>query len=343
MESPERRASYEFNVTELLVLICIIGLLAGLIVPLIMRARVSEYNSWCRNNLRQLTLACQNANDLNGYLPPYDSRGMPHNNVYSNEGADYGSHFFHLLPFLEHVSLYNWGRYPGNSGRGYAVSVLGGSEIPPTNYDSGPPQSFVDYAPTSPPAKAVLAQVVKKFICPSDPSARPLDGMCTNGWAGSSYGANFLVFANPDPADIDDPDGLGLHGTEGAWGAQLNIPEGFPKGTAHTILFAEKYVSCGDSTVWGANRAGSAWAWPNHDVRFAPAVAMEYPWKDATTLQVQPVPTACDYRRAQTGHSYGMEIGMVDGSGRSVSPRVLATIYQRAMQPHGNEPPGDNW
>src|SRR6476659_8871117 len=54
------------------------------------------------------------------------------------------------------------------------------------------------------------------------------------------------------------------------------------------------------------------------------------PWAKAT-----PCPagrTCCDYWRAQTGHS-SMQVGMADGSAKSLSPSIAPVIWASLLKP----------
>ena len=91
---------------------------------------------------------------------------------------------------------------------------------------------------------------VKAYLCPSDPSNA--NGMClttnggANGFAVGNYGANYLVFGSPSNASM-----------EGA----ASIPASFPDGTSNTVLFAERYGTCGFSgDVNSSSTYASLWA-----------------------------------------------------------------------------------
>jgi hypothetical protein len=328
---------------EFLVVFFIVVVVVGLSLPFVLKTDRSRGRTVCQNNFRALGLACHNANDVKGSLPPYDCRMTPGDNPYYNSGGNYGSLFYHLLPFIENTALFQAGAYATDKntpdGNGYSVGVVKGTK------NWAPAYPIPDSpSPLPPGAKGlVLQEVVKTFICPSDPTASAHRSICPNGWAGSSYAGNFLVFGNPTPANVNDPDGAGGSGKGGSWGYLATIPGSFPDGTSNTILFVEKYLACGDGTPEGANTAGTAWAWANHDASYAPAVAMESPWNDGTKFQLQPAPDKCQTRYPQTGHVGGMAVVMADGSGRWVAITVSALTWQHAMQPNDGCPLGSDW
>jgi hypothetical protein len=324
---------------ELLVVLAILLIVAALMVVGIQSLRVVDTRTECINNLRRLAMACHNANSTLGSVPPYDGRAMPSGNVFGKEGTTYGSVFYHLLPFLDNASLYEDGRFlaaASPDGYGYSVTIIQGTRGPIPAFPI--PDAAYPVGGNSRPQ--VLEVVQRMFMCPADPTARQ-NSVCTNGWAGASYGANFLVFANQYPENKNDPDGLGGSVTKGNWGAKVIIPASFPDGTSRTVLFAEKFLACGDGTAEGAYTSGTAWAWANHNSRFAPAVAMESPWNDGTKFQVLPKASACDWRYAQSGHPEGMNIAAADGSACYLRKSVSRYAYQCAMEPNDGQTNSD--
>jgi prepilin-type processing-associated H-X9-DG protein len=88
---------------ELLVVIAIIGVLIALLLPAVQAAREAARRSQCSNNLKQMTLACLNYEDV--------YKALPHNGIRWNaaETWDYGNAISWrgwLLPYIEQAALY---------------------------------------------------------------------------------------------------------------------------------------------------------------------------------------------------------------------------------------------
>src|SRR2546421_489364 len=100
MRGSLRRRSSGFTLIELLVVIAIIAILIGLLLPPVQKVREAAARAKCQNNLKQIALACHNADSAQGRLPPAAG---------TYGGAYYGPMFFHLLPYLEQQALWQTG------------------------------------------------------------------------------------------------------------------------------------------------------------------------------------------------------------------------------------------
>ena len=134
---PTIRKQNAFTLVELLVVITIIGLLAGMLLPAVQQAREAAKRSRCENNLKQIALAVHNFSTTYAYLPqshrPPGSTTAPRLAAYTE-----------LLPFLEQENIAK-------------------------NYNLN--------ANWSDPTNATAVQsVIPVLICPSSPNPTRLDG-----------------------------------------------------------------------------------------------------------------------------------------------------------------------
>src|ERR1700742_4037876 len=83
-----------FTLIELLVVIAIIAVLIALLLPAVQQAREAARRTQCKNNLKQLGLACHNYMDTNNQLPIQN---------YNAWMSYYGG----LLPFFDQGNLFN--------------------------------------------------------------------------------------------------------------------------------------------------------------------------------------------------------------------------------------------
>lgn len=149
-----------FTLIELVVVIAVIGVLIGLLLPAVQKARETANRLSCANNLKQLALAAQNYHDSRRAFPP---------GYYRASGrwleVQVVTLYVALLPYIEQDSLqrrWDFGRYGNNLG---------------------------------PYPTATASQVIALAVCPSDTLPRPpVDrndtGASPRHWGLVSYGGN---------------------------------------------------------------------------------------------------------------------------------------------------------
>ena len=183
-------------------------------------------------------------------------------------------------------------------------------------------------------------RVVKTYLCPADPSttggmSRTSNGGA-NGFAAGNYAANYLVFGDPGAGSME---------------GSSSIPASFPDGLSVTVLFAERYGTCGFTGNLNASSTyGSLWA-DSTDV-WRPVFCVNTLTQDPSgagyapcaMFQVQPnYLTGCDNGRAQSGHVGGMYVCMGDGSVRFINPGVSPATWASACDPRDGVPLGNDW
>jgi prepilin-type N-terminal cleavage/methylation domain-containing protein len=309
-----------FTLIEVLVVVAIIALLVGLLLPAVQKVRESGARTECVNNLRQLGLATYNCHTQRKHLPPACG-WFPSNGPEALSG--WGTLLFHLLPYVEQEDLYK--------------SALTTGANPWGENPNG--QQYYSGAAGLGTARFIGTHSVPVYGCPADrdpPGKLYTDVLFNRQWRTSSYVGNFLVFGTVDSANMP-----------ASYQAATRIPDDVPDGTANTILFAEKLTLCEDrASLWDYFEGPIALSGAGH--AYYPVFAFGYVgWPEAigpaSRFLVRPTPAACDKTLASTSHGSGMQVCLVDGSVRSLSPAMSGTTWWAACTPAKHDQLGPDW
>jgi prepilin-type N-terminal cleavage/methylation domain-containing protein len=316
-----RSAQSAFTLIELLVVIAIIAILIGLLVPAVQKVRSAAARLQSANNLKQIGLACHNANDSYGALPIEWTPWWGPGGIFQHPWpADTSTHIL-LLPFIEQDNLLNQESKYGP----WAEIGLPAGMTP------------------------VASDIVKTYQAPADgvsgtlsyPTSPQGYGNGHNPWyswmkintfATTNYVLNTQVFGNPTN-DANMWDGWNLNrSTQHSLSVQ-----GIPDGDSNTVLFAEKHASCPLSWMPGG-RTIVSWA------------SFPYEWPNAPifhgangTPQFGTNNNNCDPYRVHALSTGVCNVLLGDGSVRGVGPGISALTWKYACNPQDGQVLGSDW
>jgi prepilin-type N-terminal cleavage/methylation domain-containing protein/prepilin-type processing-associated H-X9-DG protein len=209
-----------FTLVELLVVIAIIGVLIGMVLPAIQRAREAVNRVSCQSNLRQIGVACHDYHINRNELPPGYVASGPYVDGATDTSPGW-SWAAYLLPYIEADTVYQ------------TINFKQPIE--------------------SPQNLSARETVIKLYLCPSDPAPQGAfaipDGfgntICMAG--PTSYAAS----CGGDATGTTDLKGDGVFYRNSATRFAAIID-----GTSHTILVGERAWSNANGTWVGAVSGG---------------------------------------------------------------------------------------
>lgn len=245
-----------FTLVELLVVIAIIGILVALLLPAIQAAREAARRTQCKNNLKNIGLACQNHADSYRVFPSAGSSYGERLEWYVEGGKPFGpdkqgwSWAYQILPYLEESAIH--GLVVTEDAQNKPVPLFNcPSRRGPTQHNN--PNQFgnaylMDYAGAQPCTRSNATDGAPKYDPVRD--ATNYQRMYTAFWMSYPSPADNLVY---DGVLVRSPwlrtstPAAGTPGpASGRFLSNVARPVSFAKitdGASKTLLVGEKWVS----------------------------------------------------------------------------------------------------
>lgn len=101
----QTRSPRAFTLVELLVVMAIVGILAGLLLPAVQSARASARSTQCKNHLHQISLATELFHDSYKAYPPARYQPRPGEPAETSCGGSETTWLVRIMPFLEQSAV----------------------------------------------------------------------------------------------------------------------------------------------------------------------------------------------------------------------------------------------
>jgi len=332
-----RKSRHAFTLVELLVVITIIAILIALLLPAVQSAREAARRLQCQNNLKQLSLAMLNFEQLHGHFPSagwsWNWVGDPDRGVGVEQP---GGWLFSILPQLEQLSLFE--QASDGDAENWTPTQLGG-------------------------AARVIQTSLAVMNCPSRraavlyPAGFNLPPWHNNGsW--SPYGASsvsraargdYAVCAGDQPqAYIGSPAPADLP-TARTWTRNNSWPDmtlatgicylrskvtmgQVSDGTSCTYMLGEKYLNP-DNYYTGADGADNECMYTGYNNDTGRSTYYPYPPPSPppapTHTPLQDTPGTTNYERFGSAHAVGCHMAFCDGSVQVISYSIDPETHRR--------------
>ena len=324
------------TLVEILVVVGLIAVLAGILLPSLQAARESVRRTSCSNNLRQLGLALSAHESAKGRYPAgAESREWSGNRRFPHQFFRWSA-LAHLAPYFEEDQLF-------------------------ADLDLTVPL-FTGFGSTaiSNQNRVAVARSVPLFLCPSDRgrAVSPVFGptnyaVCTGsgGEGGTPFETDGLFFINSETRARTVSDGLSKtvafsESTLGEGPAASADPAAAHPATAYAFIFFTPLTDerCGNARNWNfTDLRGFSWAngeyrttLYNHQ-RSPNDAAIDCIAALMTTPDLAKLYAGYGWRAARSRHLGGVNVTLADASVRFIDDAVDPSVWKAAATRAGGE------
>lgn len=245
-----------FTLVELLVVIAIIGILIALLLPAVQASREAARRMQCRNNLKQIGMACMTHVERQRHYPSggwgFWWVGDPDRGYGRNQP---GGWIYNILPGLELISLHDMGKGRTAAEKKISANLVAHTPIPIMN------------CPSRRPAMLFVKAIAGTFFAYNAAQNMPTDNVLARGdyaaCCGSQSFDEYLLNNSEPDHNGAGPESLEAAATTFKWFnaddpnsdeyqngviylRSVITPKDIRRGTTHTIMAGEKYLNPSD-------------------------------------------------------------------------------------------------
>ncbi|QDT68615.1 Type II secretion system protein G precursor [Planctomycetes bacterium MalM25] len=342
-----------FTLVELLVVIAIIGILVALLLPAVQAAREAARRTQCKNQLKQIALACLLHEDTHGYLPSggWGTRFVADPTLGYGEDQP-GSWYYSVFSYLESNALRDLGRDTTRGQQPWKDAILQLIATPIKTFNCPSRRQVALGVRSSTTISPEFRFILNAIVAKGDYAANSGDARrhATVGYSGESMKMPLAVqqvqlglFTDwPETSNPDSPDfqtGVSFVRSEITFAK-------IPDGTSNTYLIGEKFVppklyddnenfSSSESALGDGDNQSmyGGYEWDNHRVAWRPGQVARYSRFNAKESDWQPAADNDDsITRALvafgSAHSGGLNMAFCDGSVQLVSYDIDQLVHR---------------
>ena len=311
--SIRNQKSRAFTLVELLVVITIIGILIALLLPAVQAAREAARRLQCQNNLKQLSLATLNHEEVRGFFPTGGWGvfwvGDPDRGF---EGKQPGGWVYNILPYLEQEAVRSIGAGQPDAQKRQSLTTMVGIPLSMFNCPTRRPSQAYPHVP----AEGIGTKYHRNYNVPLEVARSDYAGNGGITWV-DDYGRRYadppdLQTADTTYAWLPDPNRKGIFDVR----SQLEMSR-IKDGTSNTFLIGEKYLTPDHYTTGldGGDNQSMYLGFDVDTVRFTDSPPM------------QDTSGYVGYEGFGSAHAIGFHMALCDGSVQFINYSIALGVY----------------